>query len=254
VRDEGEAVHYCPNSAACPPQVMGKIQHFISRKALDIQGIGSETVVALVNAGLINNYADLYELKQEEVEGLERMAEKSAKNLIQGIEASKTQPFEKVLFALGIRFVGETVAKSLAKQFKNLDNIIKADFDTLTAADEIGEKIAQSVIGFFQDETNLTIINRLKVYGLKFEIEEKEATTTTLEGLKFVISGVFEKYERSELKKLIEKNGGKNVSSLSKNTDYLIAGNNMGPSKKEKAEKLNIPMISELDFEKMIDG
>ena len=253
VRDEGEAVHYCPNTASCPPQVMGKIQHFISRKALDIQGIGSETVVALVNAGLINNYADLYELQQEDVEQLERMAEKSAQNLIQGIEASKTQAFEKVLFALGIRFVGETVAKILAKQFKTIDNIIHADFETLIAVDEIGEKIAESVIAFFQDDVNLSIINRLKGYGLNFEIEEKEESSNTLDGLKFVISGVFEKYERSELKKLIEQHGGKNVSSLSKNTNYLISGNNMGPSKKEKAEKLSIPMISEFDFENMIN-
>jgi len=254
VRDEGEAVHYCPNTASCPPQVMGKIQHFISRKALDIQGIGSETVVALVNAGLINNYADLYELQQEDVEQLERMAEKSAKNLIEGIEASKTQAFEKVLFALGIRFVGETVAKTLAKHFKNLDNIINADFETLIAADEIGEKIAESVIAFFRDDVNLTIINRLKGYGLNFEIEEKEESSSTLDGLKFVISGVFEKYERSALKKLIEQHGGKNVSSLSKNTSYLIAGNNMGPSKKEKAAKLNIPIISEFDFENMVNN
>lgn len=254
VRDEGEAVHYCPNSTSCPPQVMGKIQHFISRKALDIQGIGSETVVALVNAGLINNYADLYELRQEDVEQLERMAEKSAQNLIEGVETSKSQPFEKVLFALGIRFVGETVAKTLAKHFKNIDNIINADFETLIAADEIGDKIAQSVIDFFNDDVNLSIINRLKGYGLNFEIEEKEGGSSKLEGLKFVISGVFENYERSELKKLIEQHGGKNVSSLSKNTDYLIAGNNMGPSKKDKATKLNIPMISETDFENMLNG
>jgi DNA ligase (NAD+) len=252
VRDEGEAVHYCPNTSSCPPQVMGKIQHFISRKAMDIDGIGSETVVALVNAGLIYNYADLYELKQEQVENLERMAEKSAKNLIQGIQASKEQPFEKVLFALGIRFVGETVAKTLAKHFKHIDNIINADFEKLIAVDEIGEKIAQSVLSFFQDEENLKMINRLKAYGLTFEVEEPENTSNALEGLKIVISGVFEKYERKELKALIEKHGGKNVSSISKNTDYFLAGENVGPSKQEKVNALNIPTINEYEFEKMI--
>ena len=251
-RDEGEAVHYCPNTNSCPPQVIGKIQHFISRKAMDIEGLGGETVALLVNAGLINNYADLFELKKEQVIGLERMAEKSAQNLVDGIEKSKQQAFEKVLFGLGIRFVGETVAKTLAKAFKSIDNIEKAEFDDLIAVDEIGDRIAQSVIDFFNDSINLGIINRLKSYGLKLEIEEKQQSSSILKDLKFVISGVFEKYERNELKALIEKNGGKNVSSLSKNTDYLIAGSNMGPAKKDKAEKLNIPIITEFDFKKMI--
>ncbi len=252
VRDEGEAVHFCPNTTSCPPQVIGRIQHFISRKAMDIEGLGGETVALLVKENLISNYADLYILEKKEVINLERMAEKSAQNLIDGIAKSKTQPFEKVLFGLGIRFVGETVAKTLAKHFKNIDNIIRADHEALIAAEDIGEKIAESVNSFFQEDYNLALIDRLKSYGLNFEIEENENSSHKLEGLKFVISGVFEKYERNELKKLIELHGGKNVSSLSKNTDYLIAGDNMGPSKKEKAEKLSIPMIDENAFEKMI--
>lgn len=254
VRDEGEAVHYCPNTMSCPPQVMGKIQHFISRKAMDIDGIGSETVVALVNAGLINDYADLYELQQRDVQNLDRMAEKSAKNLIAGIEASKNQPFEKVLFALGIRFVGETVAKTLAKKFKTLDNIINADFELLISTDEIGDRIAQSVIDFFKDENNATIVDRLKTHGLTFEIEEQENSSNALDGLKIVLSGIFKKYDRKELKALIEKHGGKNVSSISKNTHYFLAGDNVGPSKLEKVNKLKIPTISEYDLENMINN
>lgn len=252
IKDEGEAIHYCPNSANCPPQVIGRIQHFISRKAMDIEGLGGETVALLVKSDLINNYADLYELKKEDVLDLERMAEKSAQNLIDGIEASKKQPFEKVLFALGIRFVGETVAKTLAKDLKSVDHIIHADFERLISINEIGERIAQSVQGFFNNPENIEIVNRLKGYGLNFEVETQEQISSKLEGLKFVISGVFEKYDRKELKKLIEDNGGKNVTSLSKSTDYLVAGDNMGPSKKERAEKLQIPILTESDFEKMI--
>jgi DNA ligase (NAD+) len=252
IKNEGEAVHFCPNSDSCPPQVTGRIQHFISRKAMDIEGLGGETVALLVNEGLINDYADLYTLKKDQVLDLERMAEKSAQNLIDGIENSKKQPFEKVLFALGIRYVGETVAKTLAKDLKTIDEIIKADFERLISISEIGERIADSVLKFFKSPTNVEIITRLKSYGLNFKIEEQEQDSSKLEGLKFIISGVFEKYDRKELKKLIEDNGGKNLSSLSKNTDYLIAGENMGPSKKEKAEKLNIPVINEYEFEKMI--
>ncbi len=251
-RDEGEAVHYCPNNNNCPPQVIGKIQHFISRKAMDIDGLGGETVKMLVEEGLINNYADLYELKKEQVINLDRMAEKSAQNLIVGISKSKEQPFEKVLFALGIRFVGETVAKTLAKAFKNIEQLKAASFEDLIAIDEIGERIAQSVLDFFEDSTNITIVNRLINFGLNFEIEVEENKSSKLKDLKFVISGVFENYERKELKNLIEINGGKNVSSLSKNTDYLVAGSNMGPAKKEKANNLNIPIIDEKEFENMI--
>lgn len=221
---------------------------------MDIDGIGSETVVALVNAGLINDYADLYELQQRDVQNLDRMAEKSAKNLIAGIEASKNQPFEKVLFALGIRFVGETVAKTLAKKFKTLDNIINADFELLISTDEIGDRIAQSVIDFFKDENNATIVDRLKTHGLTFEIEEQENSSNALDGLKIVLSGIFKKYDRKELKALIEKHGGKNVSSISKNTHYFLAGDNVGPSKLEKVNKLKIPTISEYDLENMINN
>ena len=180
------------------------------------------------------------------------MAEKSAQNLIDGVEASIKQPFEKVLFALGIRFVGETVAKTLAQDLKSIDNIIKADFERLININEIGERIAQSVLDFFSNSNNIEIINRLKNKGLNFEVERKETVSTKLDGLKFIVSGVFENYDRKELKKLIEDNGGKNMTSLSKSTDYLVAGDNMGPSKKEKAEKLSIPIIDENEFKKMI--
>jgi DNA ligase (NAD+) len=252
IKDEGEAIHYCPNIEHCPPQVIGRIQHFISRKAMDIEGLGGETVALLVKSNLITNYADLYDLKKEDVLDLERMAEKSAQNLIDGVEASIKQPFEKVLFALGIRFVGETVAKTLAQDLKSIDNIIKADFERLININEIGERIAQSVLDFFSNSNNIEIINRLKNKGLNFEVERKETVSTKLDGLKFIVSGVFENYDRKELKKLIEDNGGKNMTSLSKSTDYLVAGDNMGPSKKEKAEKLSIPIIDENEFKKMI--
>jgi len=252
VKQDGEAVHFCPNTSSCPPQVIGRIQHFISRKAMDIDGLGGETVALLVKENLISSYADLYTLKKEDVINLERMAEKSAQNLIEGIEKSKGQPFEKVLFALGIRFVGETVAKTIASSLKNIDNIINSTKEELESIDEIGERIAQSVVNFFQDKDSLELVNRLREYGLNFEIEKKEKRSSKLDGLKFVISGVFENFDRKELKVSIEKNGGKVMSSLSKNTDYLIAGKNMGPSKKEKAENLNIPIIDEMTFEEMI--
>jgi DNA ligase (NAD+) len=252
VRDEGEAVHFCPNTESCPPQVIGRIQHFISRKAMDIEGLGGETVALLVRENLITNYADLYTLKKENVITLERMAEKSAQNLIDGIDKSKSQPFEKVLFALGIRYVGETVAKTIAKSLKNIDAIINADQERLENIDEIGERIAQSVVEFFKNENNLELIKRLRAYGLNFEIEEQDNASNALEGLKIVLSGLFEKYDRKELKALIEKHGGKNVSSISKNTDYFLAGENVGPSKLEKVKALNIPTITEYDLEKMI--
>jgi len=253
-RDEGEAVHYCPNHNSCPPQVIGKIQHFISRKAMDIEGLGAETVALLVKNGLINNYADLYELKKDEVIQLERMAEKSAQNLINGIKQSKTQAFEKVLFALGIRFVGETVAKTLAKAFKNIQTLMKASVEDLTEINEIGDRIAESVVDFFNEPTNINLIKRLDSYGLKFEIEEELQTSTKLDGLKFVVSGVFENYDRKELKSIIENNGGKVVSSISKNTSYVIAGDNMGPSKKEKAKQLDIAIIDETEFKTLLNN
>ena len=253
VRNEGEAQHYCPNFNGCPPQIIGRIQHFISRKAMDIEGLGGETVALLVNEGLIGNYADLYELKKEQILPLERMAEKSAENLITGIENSKQIPFERVLFALGIRYVGETVAKKLAKEFKTIDALKKAKKEELENVDEIGERIAESVVEFFANEENLKNVERLQDYGLQLEISaEKLANQTNkLEGQIFVVSGVFE-MSRNDLKKLIEDNGGKVSGSISSKTSYVVAGENMGPSKLAKAESLQIPIIDEKKFLKMI--
>ncbi len=252
-RKEGDAKHYCINENGCKTQIIGKIQHFISRNTMNIDGIGNETVELLYDNNLIKNYADLYDLELEQILPLERMAQKSAENIIKGVENSKQIPFEKVLFAIGIRFCGATVSKKLAKHFKNIDNLIKADFETLKNVDEIGERIAESVVSFFKNQTNMELINRLKNNGLQFEIiENNTAVSTKLEGFKFVVSGVFSKFSRNDLKKSIEDNGGKNVSSLSKKTDYLIAGDKMGPAKKEKAEKLEIKIITEEQFIEMI--
>lgn len=255
VRTEGDAKHFCPNEYGCPTQITGRIQHFISRKAMNIDGLGSETVELLFKEGLIHNYADLFELKEEQVVPLERMAEKSAKNMISGIEKSKEIPFEKVLFALGIRFVGETVAKKLAKHFKTIDNILKATFEELISVEEIGDKIAESVLLFSSNLLNINLIDRLKSYGVQLEISAKslENKTEKLQGNSFVVTGVFTQFNRNDLKKSIEDNGGKVVGSISKKTNYIIAGDNMGPSKRTKAESLNIPIISELDYIKMLD-
>lgn len=255
IRNEGEAQHYCPNFYGCPPQIIGRIQHFITRKAMDIDGLGSETVALLYHAGLVKNYADLYELTKEQIIPLERMAEKSAENLIQGVEKSKEIPFERVLYALGIRYVGETVAKKLAKHYKNIDAISSASLMDLILVDEIGEKIAQSVVLFFENKENQLLIDRLKKYGLQFEIQESNNfVSDKLKGKVFVVSGVFETYSRDELKLAIENNGGKVGSSISSKTDYVVAGANMGPSKLEKATKLNIPVISEFQFNELING
>jgi len=254
VRSEGEANHFCPNFYGCPPQIIGRIQHFITRKAMDIDGLGGETVALLFNAGLVTNYADLYELKKEQIIPLERMAEKSAENLINGIEKSKTIPFERVLYALGIRYVGETVAKKLAKHYNSIDAIAQASIMDLILVDEIGDKIAQSVVQFFENQENIRIIDRLKHYGLQLESGADDVLLSEkLKGKTFVVSGVFEIYSRDELKKAIEDNGGKVGSSISSKTDYVIAGDNMGPSKLEKANQLKIAIISELDFKQMID-
>lgn len=250
IRTDGDAKHYCPNIYGCAPQITGRIQHFISRKAMDIEGLGAETVELLRKEGLIQNYADLYELKTEQIIPLERMAEKSAQNMIDGIEKSKNIPFEKVLFALGIRFVGETVAKKLAKHFKSINNLMDADFETLIAVDEIGDKIADSIIDFFSNEKNVQLVNCLQLHGLQLEVSEEELINQTdkLAGKVFVVSGVFQELSRNDLKKMIEDNGGKVSSSISKKTNYVVAGDNMGPSKKEKAENLEIPIISEQEF------
>jgi DNA ligase (NAD+) len=255
IRTDGDAKHYCPNEYGCAPQITGRIQHFISRKAMDIDGLGGETVDLLRKEGLIESYADLYDLTVEQVIPLERMAEKSAQNMIAGIEKSKEIPFEKVLFALGIRFVGETVAKKLAKHFKSIDNLMAADFETLIGVDEIGDRIAQSMIDFSNDLGNMQLINRLKSYGVQLEVsaESLENQTDKLNGNVFVVSGVFHQMSRNELKKAIEDNGGKVSSSISKKTNYVVAGDNMGPSKKTKAEGLGVAIISEQDFIDMIN-
>ena len=254
VRAEGDAKHYCPNTYGCAPQIAGRIQHFISRKAMDIDGLGAETVDLLRKEGLIENYADLYDLNVEQIIPLERMAEKSAQNMIDGIQKSKEIPFEKVLFALGIRFVGETVAKKLAKHFKSMDQLMVADLETLISVDEIGDRIAASILEFSNDLGNIHLINRLKLHGVQLQISEEDLKNQTdkLQGKVFVVSGVFYQLNRNELKKAIEDNGGKVSSSISKKTDYVVAGDHMGPSKKTKAENLGIAIISEDDFLEMI--
>jgi len=254
IRNEGEAQHYCPNAEGCPPQIIGRIQHFISRKAMDIEGLGGETVALLVNNGLINNYADLYTLKTEQIIPLERMAQKSADNIIKGIEASKQIPFERVLFGLGIRYVGETVAKKLAAHYKSIDALKNASEADLMTVDEIGERIAQSVVAYFSSEENIAAIERLKLYGVQLEISAENLAnqTDTLKGQIFVVSGVFTQVSRNELKTLIENNGGKVSGSISSKTNFVVAGENMGPSKKSKAESLGVSIISESDFLKMI--
>ena len=253
-REEGEAKHFCPNYNGCNPQVIGRIQHFISRKAMDVEGLGGETVALLVHAGLITNYADLYRLTKDQILPLERMAEKSADNLIAGVEASKQIPFERVLFALGIRFVGETVAKTLVKHYKNIDALAFASVIDLEQVNEIGIRIAESVVDFFSDINNQHLINRLKDDGLQLEISAEKLANQTdkLKGKIIVVSGVFYIVSRTELKKLIEDNGGKVSASISSKTSFIVAGDNMGPSKKEKAEKLNIELLNESDFLKLI--
>jgi DNA ligase (NAD+) len=250
VRTKGDSKHYCPNEFGCAPQITGRIQHFISRKAMDIDGLGGETVDLLRKEGLIKNYADLYDLSVVQVIPLERMAEKSAKNMIQGIEKSKEIPFEKVLFALGIRFVGETVAKKLAKHFKSIDSLMIATFEELINVDEIGDRIAQSIIDFSANTENIELINRLKNASVQLEVsaESLENQTDQLLGQVFVVSGVFYQMSRNELKKAIENSGGKVSSSISKKTNFIVAGDNMGPSKLTKAQDLGIEIISEQDF------
>ena len=250
VRYEGEAAHYCPNETACPPQIKGKIEHFISRKAMNIDGLGPETVDTFYRLGLIKDTADLYQLTAEYIKNLDRMGEKSAENIIKGIKASKEVPFERVLFALGIRFVGETVAKKIAKSFNNIEELENADLEKLTSIDEIGEKIAQSILIYFSSPLNVNLIERLKSAGLQLYRKEEDLNeyTDKLAGQSIVISGVFTHHSRDEYKDLIEKNGGKNVGSISTKTSFILAGENMGPSKLEKAHKLGIKIISEDEF------
>ena len=254
VRKEGEAQHYCPNDMGCSPQIIGRIQHYISRKALDIEGLGGETVALLVNEGLIHDYADLYDLTTDQIIHLDRMAEKSADNLVSGVQASKDIPFERVLFGLGIRYVGETVAKKLAKHYKSIQALSEASFEDLETVDEIGIKIAESVIEFFKIDVNIRMVSRLILCGVQLELSEEALSnqTTQLQGLRFVVSGVFETVSRDELKVLIDSHGGKVVSSISAKTSFVVAGSNMGPSKRTKADSLKVPIISEMEFLEML--
>ncbi len=254
-RDEGEANHYCPNEDTCPPQVIGKMDHFVSRKAMNIDSLGGETLVQLYNAGLVKNIADLYDLKKEQLLPLERMAEKSANNLIEGLEASKQVPFERVLYAIGIRHVGETTAKKIAKKVKSLDVLIHSTKEELLAIDEVGEIIAISIADFFANQKNKDIILRLKQAGLQFELseEQQQGGSDKLKDLTFVISGVFAKHSREQYKDMIELHGGKNSGSISKKTSYVLAGDNMGPEKLKKAESLGIKLINEDEFLEMLN-
>lgn len=254
VKDEGEAIYYCPNETGCPPQIKGRIEHFLTRKAMNIAG-GSETVEHLYNAGYIRNIADLYTLKWQDVSRLERWAEKSAKNLIDSIHASVSVPYERVLFALGIRYVGETVAKKLALAFPSIDSLKNASLEELVQVDEIGDRIAQSIVKYFGNVANLEVIEKLRSFGIQFELSESIVAQRTekLKGLSIVISGTFEKHSRDEYKSMIEQNGGKNSGSISSKTNYVLAGENMGPAKLEKAKGLGVPIINEDDFLKMLE-
>ena len=255
VRYEDEAAYYCTNETACPPQIKGKIEHFISRRAMNIEGLGPETVDLFYQEGLIHDIADLYTLQTADICRLERMGEKSAENIIQGIERSKEVPYERVLFALGIRFVGETVAKKVAKAFRSIEALASANLDDLIHVDEIGEKIAGSIIQYFANEKNRILVERLRQSGLKLEANEEDLSgySDKLKGMSIVISGVFARHSRDEYKALIEKHGGKNVGSISKKTSFILAGDNMGPSKLEKAQQLNIPIKDENEFLAMIE-
>jgi len=254
IRKEEEAQHYCPNENGCPPQVKGKMEHFVSRKAMNISSLGGETINQLYEAGLLRNIADIYDLKKEQILPLERMAEKSAQNLIDGIEASKSVPFERVLYAMGIRHVGENSAKKIAKKVKTIDNLLSLNKEELIQIDEVGDTIAESVISHFNNPVNKEILQKLKNAGLQFSISEDAMAKTgdKLTGLTFVISGVFNKHSRDQLKEMIEMNGGKNSGSISAKTSYLLAGDNMGPEKLKKAEKLGVKIISEEDFEDLL--
>lgn len=250
VRFEGEAAHYCPNETACPPQIKGKIEHFISRRAMNIDGLGPETVDMFYRLKLIKDAADLYRLTVDDIKDLDRMRQKSAENIVNGIAASRSVPFERVLFALGIRFVGETVAKKIARSFKSIDEVEQASLETLMSIDEIGEKIAQSIVSYFGNPLNRNLVERLKEAGLQFSRSEEDLSgyTDKLAGQSIVISGVFEHHSRDEYKEMIERNGGKNVGSISSKTSFILAGANMGPAKLEKAQKLGIRIMSENEF------
>nr|MBP9927593.1 NAD-dependent DNA ligase LigA [Cyclobacteriaceae bacterium] len=254
IRKEGEANHYCPNEKGCPPQIKGRIEHFIQRKAMDIDSLGEQTIRQLFELDFVKSPADLFYLTKDQLLKLEKVKDKSAENMLAGIGQSKNQPFENVLFGIGIRYVGKTVAEKLARHFKSMDALAKASYEQLLEAPEVGEKIAQSVVAFFKEKDNLIEIDRLKKAGLNFEstLKEPEKVSNVLEGKSFLISGVFQNYERDHLKDIIIAHGGKVLSSISGKLDFLIAGENMGPAKREKAEKLEIPIISESEFDLMI--
>jgi DNA ligase (NAD+) len=255
-RKEGEAVHYCPNAAGCPTQVKGRMEHFVSRKAMNIDSLGAETIDQLYEAGLLKNIADIYSLKKEDLLPLERMAEKSAQNLIDGIEASKAVPFERVLYAIGIRHVGETTARKIARKVKSMDALMRAGREDLLAIEEVGEIIAESIEAFFKDEQNVEVVSRLTKAGLSMQLSEEQTqgATEKLRGLTFVISGVFTKYSREQLKEMIEMNGGKNSGSISGKTSYVLAGENMGPEKLKKAQNLGVKIITEDEFISLLAG
>ena len=256
IRKEGEANHYCPNEKGCPPQIKGKVEHFIQRKAMDIDSLGEQTIRQLFELGLVKTPADLYDLRKEDLLKLDKVKDKSAQNMLDGIAASKTQPFESVLFGIGIRYVGKTVAEKLARHFKTMHNLEQASYEALLETPEVGEKIAQSVVEFFKDTDNQNEVARLGQSGLQFESNQQEPAlvSTVLADKSFVISGVFEHYERDQLKDIIIANGGKVLSSVSAKLDYLLAGDNMGPAKREKAEKLGVKIISEAEFENLLKG
>lgn len=255
VRDEGEAAHYCPNEAHCPPQIKGKMVHFVSRKAMNIDGLGEETIDLLFRKGLARNIADLYRLKLIDLAMLERMGEKSGRRILKSLEASKQVPFARVLFALGIRYVGETVAKRLSAKLKSMDALMQASLEELMSIDEIGESIAQSLVAYFAQDENKQLIADLQEIGLQMAVDEQtqQAGSEALKGKTIVISGTFAQHSRDELKALIELHGGKNTGSISKNTSFILAGDNMGPSKAEKAAQLGVPMLSEQEFLSLID-
>lgn len=255
VRYEGEAAHYCPNENTCPPQIKGKIQHFVSRKAMNIEGLGVETINLLYDEGLLHDVADIYTLQVDDLSGLERLGEKSAQNILQSIEKSKDIPFDRVIFALGIRFVGETVAKKLVQVLHDIEQLKTATYDTLIKIDEIGERIAQSVVQYFAEDKNIMLINRLKDYGLQMAVAEGDLKpqSDTLKDKSIVISGTFQHHSRDEYKQMIIQHGGKNVSSISSKTSFVLAGEKMGPEKLKKAESLGIPILNEGEFLEMLD-
>ncbi len=254
VRYEGEAKHFCPNSSECKPQIIGRIVHFVSRKAMDIEGLGGETIELLWENGMLKDIADIYDLNPQQLAALPRLGDKSAANILDGVRASKSVPFERVLFALGIRFVGETTAKYIATHFRTLDAIAAATVEELSEAEEVGAKIAVAITEYFADERNRSIVERLKNAGLKFEIEEKQRSSNALEGKSVVISGKFVGRSRDDMKALVEEHGGRNLAAVSANVDFIVAGENMGPAKRQKAEKLGVTILNEEEFMALIEG